>query len=585
MLDPYRMVFVNIIGSLLILFGTLFYRFIYPKKKINLFILLLLISFLPIISIFRVGTYESGDFNIHIYRIISFYNSLSEGIFMPSWAADLNATYGNPLFIFNYNLPYYIISLFHFIGFTFISSTKLYLALVMYFSGISMYLWINKLTKNNLAAFTAGIFYLFSPYHLIDVHFRATLGESTIFFILPLLFYAITSYYESKKYIWLIHISLISALLFLAHPLLAVISSGIAFLYSLFLYILNQNKFLFITTIISLVIGVLGSIYMWLPFLLFSNITFPNPDPNLYFYPFKYLFYSPWRFGLLFQGPNGELQQIIGYTQLFLVIISVIGLYKYKIESKIKYPYFFWLIIFLILVFLTSPFSAFIWKYFPLFWMLLPFGRLLLLISFCTSIIAAYFVIAFCKSKIKRNLLFLLIIFTIGYTILNWGHRTVLPNIDDNDLIRNVPYSTLNEGITAYFLNNKWADKENFWFDKIPSKHLEILEGVASVREISRTSIIHKYEIDAKTQLKIKENTLYFPGWKLTINGKENPVYPGKRGIINSNLPKGKYIIELKYEDVFAYKISKHITFAFFTTIIFLVLFSFTNFRRFYSKP
>ena len=37
MLDPYKMVFVNIIGSLLILFGTLFYRFIYPKKKINLF--------------------------------------------------------------------------------------------------------------------------------------------------------------------------------------------------------------------------------------------------------------------------------------------------------------------------------------------------------------------------------------------------------------------------------------------------------------------------------------------------------------------------------------------------------------------
>src|SRR3990167_11280779 len=114
------MVVVNIISSLLLFGGVLIYRYIYPKKKINLFFLLILISILPIISIFRIGTYESGDFNIHIYRIMSFYDSLKEGILIPSWAAELNATYGNPLFIFNYSLPYYLISLFHFLGISFI---------------------------------------------------------------------------------------------------------------------------------------------------------------------------------------------------------------------------------------------------------------------------------------------------------------------------------------------------------------------------------------------------------------------------------------------------------------------------------
>ncbi len=580
--EAYRMVVVNAISSIVLLSSVFFYKYIYPKKKINLFVLLLLISILPVISILRPGTYESGDFNIHIYRIISFYHSLSDGILMPSWASEINATYGNPLFIFNYNLPYYLISFFHFIGISFIASTKLYLGLVMYFSGISMYLWIKKLTKNDLAAFIAGIFYLFSPYHLIDVHFRATLGESTIFLILPLLFYAITKYYENKNYTWLFLISLISGLLFLAHPLLAVISCGIVFLYNLFLYTLNKNLILFIITTFFLALGVLGSIYMWLPFLLFSNITFPNPNPNLYFYPFKYLFYSPWRFGFLFQGPNGELQQIIGYTQLFVVIVSFISLFKYRIKSKIKYHSFFWLIMFLILVFFTSPFSVFIWKYLPLFWMLLPYGRLLLLISFCTSVIAAYFVIILNNSNTRRNLLFLLIIVTIGYTILNWGHRTVLININDSYLIKNVPYSTANEGTTAYFLNNKWADKENFWFNKIPSNHLEILEGDAFFKEISRTSINHKYKINAKTQIKIKENTLYFPGWKLKINNKEGYLYPGRRGIINAKLPKGEYVIELIYEDVFIYKISKYTFLVVFSVLIF---FSIINSSRFYSKP
>ena len=166
------MVYVNIIASLVLLAGVLFYRFIYPKKKINLFVLLLLISILPIISILRMGAYESGDFDIHIYRTMAFYNSLSEGHLTPSWAENLNATYGYPLFIFNYTLPYYILCLFHFIGFTYIGSMKLFLGLTLFLSGIFMYFMAKEHFKDDLAAFTSAIFYIFVPYHLIATHFK-----------------------------------------------------------------------------------------------------------------------------------------------------------------------------------------------------------------------------------------------------------------------------------------------------------------------------------------------------------------------------------------------------------------------------
>ena len=58
---------------------------------------------------------------------------------MPSWAGNLNATYGYPLFIFNYTLPYYFISLFHFLGLSFINSLKVFLFSNMILSGIFMY--------------------------------------------------------------------------------------------------------------------------------------------------------------------------------------------------------------------------------------------------------------------------------------------------------------------------------------------------------------------------------------------------------------------------------------------------------------
>src|SRR3989344_2192868 len=132
------MVVFNCIALFTLLLGVGFYGYVFPKKTPSRFWVLLLFSALPVISIFRPGVYESGDFNIHIYRTISFYQSLSEGNMLPSWAEELNATYGYPLFIFNYTFPYYIISFFHFIGFTFITSMKLFLAINFILSGIFM---------------------------------------------------------------------------------------------------------------------------------------------------------------------------------------------------------------------------------------------------------------------------------------------------------------------------------------------------------------------------------------------------------------------------------------------------------------
>ncbi|MCL4546670.1 MAG: hypothetical protein M1576_02875, partial [Deltaproteobacteria bacterium] len=538
-MDPYKMVFVNIVASLLLGIGVSFYRFVFPKKKINLFILLILISVLPIISILRPGDYESGDFNISIYRIISFYSSLKEGILMPSWAGDLNATYGNPLFIFNYPLPYYIISFFHFIGISFINGTKLYLGLVLYFSGIFMYAFIKNLTKSNIAAFTAAVFYIFNPYHLIDIHFRATLGESLIFLIVPLLFLSIIKYVNDERKIFLVSVALFSGLLFMAHPVLAFIFIGVTILY---IYFFAKNLFKKICLYISIFIGMITTIYTWLPFIIYSSFMFklseiPNKDMN--FYPFSELFFSPWRYGLLFQGPKGELAQIIGYTQLLVVVFIVCFFILGKIPKKLKKENLFWISLFFLTLFSMNPLSSFFWSFIPnVSAMINPFARTSLALSLFTSILSAYLILT---PPFKKRPIFIsiLIIFTIGYTILNWGHRRVLPGINDSVLEKNVPFSTIDEGTTAYFLNNRWADVNKFWFSKIPPQHLEIIKGRGKIYEIKRNSVDHYYYVTAQTPLTIQENTLYYPGWRLESNSREISIYPGRRGIITANLQAG----------------------------------------------
>src|SRR3989338_7386795 len=152
MTDPYKMILVSFASSILLLIGIIIYRYVYPKRDINLFALLILISILPLISILRKGTYESGDLNIHVGFAASFFESLRDGNFIPRWSSQIIYGYGYPLFLFTYPVPYYLASLFHVFGFTFINSFKIILALSFLSSGAAMYLFIKEELKNRYSA-------------------------------------------------------------------------------------------------------------------------------------------------------------------------------------------------------------------------------------------------------------------------------------------------------------------------------------------------------------------------------------------------------------------------------------------------
>lgn len=175
MIDPYRMVVVSGIALLTLVIFLLTYAYIYPKKKPNLLYLIILLSLLPLISILRHGTYESGDLSIHTKFAMQFFENLSQGNYTPQWIGDHCSRYGCPLYIFIFSLPYYLISVFHLLGFSFLDSVKVFLITTYVLSGIGMFRWI-KDEFGEKSGFVAAVFYLFAPYHLIDLHFRVVRG-------------------------------------------------------------------------------------------------------------------------------------------------------------------------------------------------------------------------------------------------------------------------------------------------------------------------------------------------------------------------------------------------------------------------
>lgn len=555
MFDPYRMVAISSIASILLATIVLFYKFIFPKKKISLLALLILISILPIISVFRTGAYESGDFNIHIYRSVEFYKSISESNFLPSWAENLNATYGYPLFIFNYTLPYYIISFFHTIGASFIGSLKIFLVINVILSGVFMFLYTKKIFKNELCAYISSVFYLFVPYHLVDVHFKVVIGEILFFTVLPLAFLFLERLKNKNTLINILFFSLVFTALILSHLAIALFTAILMLFYVLFNLPKKNLKNAFLCVLIGFVISSLISLYQWLGPIILSKYSFLQNTTLIvpYFPTLIDMLYSPWRMGLLFQGPRGEISHLVGYAQLIVIFCTLFVLKKLPYRRTTQ-NLLFWLTAFFIIIFFITPYSRKIWELLPTI-KYVGSHRLFVLTSFTSSIIAGFLPLIF-KKKI---IIYFFILIAIFSTILNWGQRRVIPEINDVILKNNIPQST-SQGEAHFYANSKWADVKNPWFSVVPKKHIEIIDGLGEVKEIFRTSTKHAYLIDAKSELKIQENTLYFPGWQAKINNYKILIFPSNKGVIQANIPKGKYMITFDYQDIFIYRILKIIS-------------------------
>ena len=88
--------------------------------------------------------------------------------------------------MFLYPLPSYVASLFHFLGFTFVDSTKLVFAVSYLLSALFMYLWISS-KWGRPSGFIAALAYGFAPYRFVDLYVRGAIGEHMAFVFPPLI--------------------------------------------------------------------------------------------------------------------------------------------------------------------------------------------------------------------------------------------------------------------------------------------------------------------------------------------------------------------------------------------------------------
>lgn len=535
------------------------------KKKVNNFrkfsapvILIIIFGLVYLLPFYRNEFYVSHDGESIVVKTASLYRAVIEGQNPPRWAGDMNYKYGAPVLNFYYPLGSYFGALAYFLGVSLELSFMFLIGLAFVLSGSSFYLYASTfLTKR--AAFGAALLYMLAPYHFLNTFVRGQLGEMLAFVFVPLVFYSLDSYSKNKLTRHIIIGGVSFALLIVSHNILALLFSIIIGLYVL---VSSSNIKLIINKFIILLLGLGLSAYFWAPALyegkyINSKLFVGNYFAD-HFIRIENLIYAPWGF-----GPNindvGGLAPQIGIIQIILVLLSLLLLRFKKYRVQIA----FWLGIFIVSIFFTNERSSFLWGRLHILEQFQFPWRFIAIASFAAAVLAGY-VLNYTKKNILNYLVIVIVlILSVRYVQVSGFEKK------PDSFYLNYP------GTGAYH-----GESTTIWTEgdagSYPAFPLEIIAGKGEISNYKRKSNLHEFYVNAENDLVIRDNTTYYPGWRVFVSGKESDIQfqdPNHRGIITFPVPKGEHIVEVKFGET-AFRLAADII-SFLTFALLLILFLF----------
>jgi hypothetical protein len=172
-----------------------------------------------------------SDTTMAIYRAFEVDRSIAQGVLYPRLAMDFNFTYGAPLLQYRPPLVHYVIPTLHWAGLGWIDAAKVTASIELLLAGIGMYVYARWLFTDRRAALVSAAAYLFAPYLLADIQERGAIGEAAALAMLPWLFWALHHTLKEKSRLWPWLGAFFTALLILAHNIIALFAVPVILLY------------------------------------------------------------------------------------------------------------------------------------------------------------------------------------------------------------------------------------------------------------------------------------------------------------------------------------------------------------------
>lgn len=495
------------------------------KKTLVLIIIILILSVPAFSLMLRPGIYTMHDF--HVFRLQQFDKCIQNFTFPCRWAPDSGKGYGEPLFNFYGQFPYWIGEAIHLIGFSILNSTKLMFILSITLSGIAMF-FLSRRFWGNVGGVVSAIFYMYAPYRAIDLWVRGALNESLAFVFFPLIFLFLDLYIQKSKTKYIVALSLALAGLITTHNLSVMIFAPFMLVWWLFRCLQHRSFKSFFGLSIAAIVSLFLSAYYLLPVALESKyITLAKTTQGYYDYRAHFtslyqLFVSNfWGYGGSTWGPNDTMSFSVGHLHWIIITILVIFL-PLKLRGRIKEGVIFYVIsvLGLIAVFLTHNKSAFIWTHLPpMAYIQFPWRFLTMAVLFLSLACGALAVVFPKKLLLSCSLTLLL--------LLNFSFY-------HPDIWRSI------------------TDKEQFsgplWDEQRSSALQDFWPVFGSDQPTSFAPTQPTVVIRTNDYQKIRYPIVYFPGWTAKVDNRITPVFPdGKLGLIAVRVSLNYSQITLKF--------------------------------------
>ncbi|MBI4319017.1 MAG: hypothetical protein HY675_11055 [Chloroflexi bacterium] len=563
-----------------------------------------LFAALPLVLPGYIGTHAYGDSPFLFQRLFEIDRNVREGVWFSRWAPDFAYGYGYPFFNFYAHLSYYVAELFVLLGSGFIWALKLTQLLFLFGSGLTMYIFTRELWAKDFAAL-AAVAYVYTPFHFANVYLRGdSLSELAAYALYPAILWAFYRLVKTGNILYVAVGSAFYAALALTHNISSLIFSPVIVAFACFALVWDiwqrrgQRDYLHLARtagliLLSVLLGLGLSAFFWIPalgerqFVYLEHVTQGYFDFHNHFLDFArlvqwhpiydYRFADPGAAGLPFQ--LGLVQVLLAFAGLAAALTGRIPqtgpvqgraalvdspLYPWETDtmratsdtpshirkSQRAYLYFFAALA-LATGFLLLPSSAFVWERVPLMSMIQFPWRLLSLVGIGTSLLAASTLgLAGDRRRLRVAVFWAVATLTIAASTVALTPERWDIGEEDINRARVMEYEYLTSSIgttTTYEYLPKWA-KERPWTSAYLLDYPDVrdLPPVSSkggeIHSIESRVNLKRVRVRTDKEDEITFRTLYFPGWRATLDGRDVPLRPADpSGLISVNVPAGEY--------------------------------------------
>lgn len=570
-------------------------------------ILLLLFTSIPAYYALRSpGFFWSHEEAQYFWRLAEIHSNALNGDIFSRWFPHFALGLGLPVMEYFPCVFLYVSELFKLSGFGFFLSTKLAIVIFGFLGTISTYLLVIRLSNRWSALLSAALF-SYSPYRFLNLYVRGDLNEFAAMNLLPLNLYLITRLLDdrelSRRYLFSALLACSLAVTTATHFPSCVIQFPVYVLYVCVMSLYTNHKLktigIGLATIVS---GLALSASIWMNALL--NLHYVQMEKMTQgFAHYADHFIEPiqwistyWNYGASVKGIGDAISFQVGNFAVLCILLGLVAFPFFKPRLPVGAISLFSGVAFFGL-WMTSSMSKPIWDFLPVLQKLqFPYRYLqipTIFISFIAGILIGSLLLQFNRFRLPISLLFLII---IPLTTSRMYHPSQSLELLEQEITTNTVSRISNTHATGEFIPKTAEGKYppgkqvDFKLEKIPKGGFSRSETEAKIeRMIARTirpdrwgkdtvpvgsvdvkpglldvtgqqiKIINPqgplnrrtFECQAQTDVAVRYNQFFFPGWKLHIDGKPGKLSPDElTGLILLHIPIGQHTVTVFYDNL-----------------------------------